>query len=124
MQYRAKGLLFVDHRLIRAGEEFESDLPPGSKWEPLDDAAQAKCEERDRLAALAAEQAAAKAAAELPPDAIPIPTDWIEMRPEQIVNLARRLGAFGRCNYAQAVAWIEKVVAARTEQANAMKGAA
>lgn len=34
--YRAKMQLFVSGSRIRAGQQFKSDLKPGTQWEPLD----------------------------------------------------------------------------------------
>lgn len=122
--YVAKNWLFVGRREIEPGETFESELPPGRNWEPIDDEAKARCEQRDReRAALYAKQAKIDQAPTAP-EAIPIPADWLELRPEKVVNLARRLGASGKCNHTQAVAWIEKVLAARAEQAAQLQGAA
>jgi hypothetical protein len=39
-RYRALGPLYL-RKLVEPGEEFESDLPPGRNWEPLDDEARA-----------------------------------------------------------------------------------
>jgi hypothetical protein len=48
-RYRALSNLFVGRRLIKPGEEFESDLVPGLNWEPLDDAARAAKAAAERL---------------------------------------------------------------------------
>lgn len=42
--YKAKMQLFVDGRRVRAGQQFESDLKPGTQWEPIDAEAKAACE--------------------------------------------------------------------------------
>jgi hypothetical protein len=40
-RYRAKADLQLGSRRIREGETFESDLPPGRNFHPLDEAAEA-----------------------------------------------------------------------------------
>lgn len=84
-RYRAKALLFTD-RLIEVGEEFESDLQPGRNWEPLDAEAKAKAE---KLPPAAADPMALVRARPL----LEIPEDWRNLNPQQIINLAVKLGA-------------------------------
>lgn len=116
------GGVLIGSLFYAPGEEFESDLPPGRSWRPLNDEALARCVARDEeRSALYAEQAGVDVPV---PDAVMIPPDWMELRGEKIVNLARRLGASGKCNVTQAIGHIEKVIAARTEQDAQMQGAA
>jgi hypothetical protein len=107
-RYRAKAMLFLD-RLIVAGEEFESDATPGRNWEPLDDEAKAA------IAAMAFEPEP-----RLPGShdgkPIDIPENWRTMYKVDIVRLARRLGAPNGIKAPEAVARIEREVAARQGQ--------
>lgn len=105
-QYVARNLLFVDSRLIEIGEAFESDLPPGRNWEPVDDEARA-----------------AVAARKLPPQPkipgehgtplIEIPPEWRSLDKVDTVRLARRLGAPNGTKYPAAVEMIERELIAR-----------
>lgn len=91
-RYRALAPLFL-RRLIAAGEEFESDLPPGRSWEPLDE------EAREAVARYRSENAAALEKAERidprPPaiSTVEIPADWQHMTRAKRRGLAMRLGA-------------------------------
>lgn len=65
-RYKAEQALFVGETYVYAGEEFESDLPPGRYWTPLDDAAKQAASARPkhtnpRDAAIAAEREKRKA---------------------------------------------------------------
>lgn len=123
-QYWAKALLYVDRLLIKPGEQFESDLPPGRNWVPIDDEAKERCAARDQARApLYSEQAKLDAPGPAAA-AVPIPEDWLEQRPQNVIGLARRLGARPTCNFTQAVAWIEKTITARAHEAANMQGAA
>lgn len=116
------GGVLIGSAFYEPGRDFESDLPPGRSWKALNAEAEVACAKRDEERAA---MYAAQAAVDVPvTEAVPIPPDWLEKRPEQVVNLARRLGASGKCNFAQAVTWIEKTIAARAEQGAQMQGAA
>lgn len=86
-KYRAKALLYVD-RLITAGEEFESDLPPGLNWEPIDDAARAAVKAQFPTGAVRPQQPGSTA-----PALADIPVNWHELPPQQVIQLAVKLGA-------------------------------
>lgn len=86
-RYRAKALLFVD-RLITPGEEFESDLPPGINWDPLDASARGAVEARFPQGAPAASQPGSRA-----PELTSIPDNWRDLEPKQLIQLAIKLGA-------------------------------
>lgn len=73
-RYRAKAQLYVGTRLIEVGELFNSDLEPGSQWEPVDENGKPIVPGGD-------------------PGAIDIPDGWRDLAPEKRINLARRLGA-------------------------------
>lgn len=104
-RYRADNILFIADRLIEAGEEFESDLPPGRNWHPLDEQAKAN-----------------KSAMTFPEMPVPpgthgtqrveIPDNWREMRGLDLVNLARKLG-LGKGGKDEAVKRIEYELAQR-----------
>lgn len=107
-RYRAKALLYVD-RLISAGEEFASDLPPGLNWEPVDAAAEAAVAQRFPSGAPAAAQPGGAA-----PALAAIPENWRELPTPQILALARRLGAPARgTGRKQAEQHIEREIAQR-----------
>lgn len=116
-KYQAKAKLFVDNRLIQPGDTFESDLPPGQQWEPMDDAARSAVASRpssprttrprdgarpaatpeEKKAAIRAQMSALQAQLDGiegdKSDAVEIPDGWEKLKPEQRINLARRLGA-------------------------------
>jgi hypothetical protein len=123
-RYRALHKLFIAEQLIEPGEIFESDLDPGRNWAPEDDAARVRCKERDEKRGALNAAAAKLDNRPTAPEAIPIPEGWVDLRKEQVVNLSRRLGAPRNNNFAQAIVWIEKEIARRTEAANSMQGAA
>ena len=105
-QYIARNLLFIDSRLIEIGEHFESDLPPGRNWEPVDEEAKA---------AVAARKFAPEP--KLPGDntkpLIEIPAEWRQLDKVGTVRLARQLGAPNGTKYEPAVEWIAREEAAR-----------
>lgn len=123
--YCAMAKLFIGAQLIAPGEVFESDLPPGRNWKPVDDAARAACKARDKeRGQMYAEQNKYEPPTRHALDAIVIPSDWLEKSAKDVITLARRLGAAANCNYAQAIAQIERTIASRNEQAAELKGAA
>lgn len=113
---------FIGSRFMPADTEFVTELPPARKWVPVDAAAHEACRKRDEAIAFAKDQALRAQMPKESPDSVVIPPDWNEMRPEQVVNLARRLGAGGKCNFVRATAHIEQVLAAR--EGAQMQGAA
>lgn len=118
-KYRAKGSLYVGGHLLNPGTEFESDAVPGKNWEPLDD--EAKTAHRARFpqpAAPAAPDPEPKVVEEkADPAQVEIPDGWIDLSKKQVVALSRKLGAPHNNTYTQAVAFIEKVKAARGQGA-------
>lgn len=122
--------------LQTAGAEVDYAGWPGSTLEPLDDEAREiktyydeareagrnlQKSPADWRAAQAKAAALAAAAAPPPPpsnDPVVIPDDWRDQRPEQIINLARKLGAPVKgTNTGRAVAFVEAQIALRAEPA-------
>lgn len=104
-RYRARAALFI-RRLIDAGEEFESDLPPGRNWEPIDDDAKAAVEKyrADRGQVLALYD-------RLDPKprdkaTVEIPADWKTLSGPKRRSLAQRLGAQSTVTEADANSFI------------------
>lgn len=105
-RYRALGPLYIQ-RLIKPGEEFESSLPPGRNWEPLNSEATAACAERDKVRGVV-NAAAAKMDARPPAaGAIEIPDDWQDSHPQKRRALAKRLGAPNTVTAADADGFIQ-----------------
>lgn len=105
-------LLFVDSQLIEPGDEFTSEAVPGENWKPLNGAA----------------EAAVGAMNFKPPERLPgdrrtplveIPENWRTLDKVDTVRIARRLGAPNGTKAPEAVAWIEKELAARALRAAA-----
>jgi hypothetical protein len=92
-QFEALQPLFIVDRYIEPGERFESDLPPGRNWKPLDDAAKAAVEK------LSPERKALNAAVDkleqrrTAPGAVEIPANWAELSAAKRRGLATKLGA-------------------------------
>lgn len=100
--------------MLPAGTQVEYDGIPGETLEPLDDAARAAKEARPVRRAGLQPLNGKRPDPELAPDMIEIPVDWEDMRPEKIVNLARKLRVAARnCNITQARAGIAKEQARR-----------
>lgn len=117
-KYRALGLIY-NKGLIQPGQEFESDLPPGRNWEPLDDAAKAavakiNAEKGPQRAALARMDNVRPAN-----DAIEIPADWQNFSKSQIRGLAMKLGAPGTVSAANAETFITAELERRAQKAAA-----
>lgn len=115
-RYRAKRPLFVS-KLIGAGEEFESDLPPGRAWEPMDDEARAKVEayQKDNRKVIAiADRFEGRT---IDPAAVEIPDDWRLLHPTQRRNLAQKLGAQSNVKTADADIYIEAELERRSSAA-------
>jgi hypothetical protein len=105
-RYRALGKLYV-RKLIEPGEEFESDLPPGRNWEPLDDQAREAVEKfradngkvlaiADRLNPMPTATAA-----------VVIPDDWRSLSGPKRRFLAQKLGAQSNVKDSDANSFIE-----------------
>lgn len=119
--------------LLPAGAEVDYAGWPGSTLEPLDDeASEIKAyydEAREAGRSLpkapadwrAAQAKAAAAVAQQPADEpVAIPDDWRDQRPEQIINLARKLGAPVKgTNTERAVKFIEAQIALRQDDPSA-----
>jgi hypothetical protein len=88
-KYRALAMLFIDSRLILAGEDFDSDLAPGKNWHPMDAEAKAKCEQRGNVPD-------PKIPGEHKTPLVEIPDDWRDLTAFQQIALARKLGAPGK----------------------------
>lgn len=106
-RYRAKSLLYVD-RLITAGEEFVSDLPPGANWEPLDDKARKAFETRFPSGAPTVVKPGGVAAS-----MTAIPAEWRELPTPDVLALAYQLGAPKGTNRKAAEKHIEREIAQR-----------
>lgn len=107
-RYRAKSLLYVD-RLVTAGEEFVSSLPPGSNWEPIDDEARASVEARFPSGVPKVVKPGGAA-----PSMMAIPDNWRDLTTPEVLALAHQLGAPARgTNRKQAEKHIEREIAQR-----------
>jgi len=115
-KYSAKAALFIGRRLIEPGETFESDLPPGKNWLPLDAAARAAVDRRDGRGP-ADDRRMAINDAKPPASESDIPEGWEDLPSEDIVKLSRALGAPKNNNATQARGFIEKEVARRAAEA-------
>lgn len=104
-RYRAKqNPIYLDLRLVAVGEEFESDLPPGQNWEPLDDAA--------KRAVAKQFPSGVPPKAKLPgthdTPAADLPANWRELAWPQQRAIAIKLGAPRNANREAALAVIER----------------
>jgi hypothetical protein len=114
-RYRATRPLYI-RKLIVPGEEFESDLPPGRAWEPLDDDARAAAEKHR-----ASQGKVIDIVERLDPkprdvSAVDIPADWRELHATSRRNLAQKLGAQSNVKTADADTYIEAELARRANQ--------
>lgn len=136
-RYKITDTTCIGGSLQTSGAEVDYAGWPGSTLDPLDDEAReikARYDEAreagsnlpkspaDWRAAQAKAAAAAAAVAPPPPppadDPVAIPDDWRDQRPEQIINLARKLGAPVKgTNTARAIAFVEAQIALRAEPA-------
>lgn len=130
-RYRLTDTTYIGGSLQAAGAEVDYAGWPGSTLDPLDDEARdikalyGEAREAGRNlpktpADWHAKQAvlAAKAAPAAPvqDEPIAIPADWREHRPEQIINIARKLGAPVRgTNLKRAVDFIEAQIKIRAD---------
>lgn len=115
-KYRALRPLFI-RSLIVPGEEFESDLPPGRAWEPLDDEARAAVEKfRNTNANVLSivEKLDPK-----PQDtrSVEIPADWRDLHHSKRRHIAQKLGAQSNVKVADADTYIEAELQRRANQA-------
>ena len=105
-RYRALGKLYL-RRLVEPGEEFESDLPPGRNWEPLDDAAREAVEkyraDNGKVLAIADRLNPAPRAT----ITVDIPTDWRSLSGPKLRALAQKLGAQSNVKVSDASSYIE-----------------
>lgn len=129
-RYKLTDTTCIGGSLQTAGAEVDHAGWPGGTLEPLDDEAReikayyVEAREAGRnlpktpaewRAKVAAEDAK-KAPAVVNDDPVPIPADWREHRPEQIINLARKLGAPVRgTNTERAITFIEAQIKIRAE---------
>lgn len=136
-RYKLTDTTCIGGSLQSAGVEVDYAGWPGSTLEPLDDEAreikayydEARAAGRNlpstpaewRAAQAAAAALAAKSAPPPPPpsdDPVVIPDDWRDQRPEQIINLARKLGAPVKgTNTARATQFIEAQIKMRADHA-------
>jgi hypothetical protein len=114
-KYRALGPLYV-RRLIEGGEVFESDLPPGRNWEPLDDEARAAVEKyrKERGKVLALYDRLQPRAVDK--NAVDIPADWKTSSGPKRRSLAQRLGAQSNVTEADANSFIEAELERRAQK--------
>ena len=114
-RYRALGRLYV-RKLISAGEEFESDLPPGRNWQPLDDEAR-EAVDRFRASAGAVLSIADRLDPSPPaPAAIDIPDDWRSLSGPKRRFLAQKLGAQSNVKETDANSYIESELERRAHR--------
>lgn len=106
-RYRAKHPIFIGASLYQVGEEFESDLPPGRNWEPLDDEAKA-------AVAKANHKPEPKLPGQHNTPLVEIPENWTSLKGFDLINLAKKLGLPKNGKADDARALIEKELAARS----------
>jgi hypothetical protein len=133
-RYKLTDATFINS-VHTAGAEVEYAGWPGSTMVPIDDEARETKEYYDETrksrrevpntpaewrAKVSAEAAKKAPAVVVTDDPVPIPEDWREHRPEQIINLARKLGAPVKgTNTERATAFIEAQIKLRAESAAA-----
>lgn len=115
-RYRALRSLFL-RKLVLAGEEFDSDLPPGRNWQPLDDEAKAAVEKYR-----AGQGKVLSIADRIDPNpreagAVEIPTDWRTLSGPKRRGIARMLGAQSNVKEADANTFIEAELERRGQKA-------
>lgn len=133
-RYKLNDTTSIGGALQTAGAEVDYAGWPGSTLEPVDDEARevkahydaARADGRNlpktpadwRAAQAAAEAAAAARKPPVSDEPVAIPEGWREQRPEQIINLARKLGAPAKgTNTERAITFIEAQIALRQEPA-------
>jgi hypothetical protein len=114
--YRALAPLFL-RKLVEAGEEFDSELPPGRNWLPLDDAARAAVEKyrTDNAKVLSIADHIDPPRRES--TAVEIPADWATSSGPKRRALAKRLGAQANVTEANANSFIEAELERRGQKA-------
>lgn len=115
-RYRALNALFV-RRLIVAGEEFESDLPPGRNWAPLDEAARAAVAARGGNVVQLRTVHDRIDRTPPAPAAVDIPEDWRDLKWAQRRAIALKLGAPNTINRENADAFIAEMAQRRLKAA-------
>lgn len=132
-RYKLTEVTCIGASLCDAGSEVDYAGWPGSTLDPVDDEARETKEFYDEArrtrrdvpntpadwrAKLAAEAAKRAPAPVVTDDPVAIPEDWRDQRPEQIINLARKLGAPVKgTNTERATAFIEAQIKLREEPA-------
>jgi hypothetical protein len=114
-KYRALRPLFI-RSLIVPGEEFESDLPPGRAWEPLDDEARAAVEKYRASQGKIIDIVERLDPKRADHSAVVIPGDWRELHATSRRNLAQKLGAQSNVKTADADSYIEAELASRANK--------
>lgn len=115
-KYRALGPIYL-RKLVKAGEEFESELPPSRNWHPLDD------EAREAVGVMMATRGKVLAISDrldpAPPknDSVEIPQDWQTMSGPKRRALAQKLGAQSNVKEADANTYIESELERRGQKA-------
>jgi len=109
-KWRAKAAVYVNSTLVRAGETFEADGPPGAKWQPLDDEATAIVAASKSLSGSAPQQ---PSVVQPPRGLLDIPADWQDLPAAKRIGLAKRLGAPPATKAADADRLIEAELARR-----------
>jgi hypothetical protein len=105
-RYRALGKLYL-RKLIEPGEEFESDLPPGRNWEPLDEPAREAVEAFRATAGDVLKIADRLNPSKREPGAVEIPADWRSLSGPKRRFLAQKCGAQSNVKESDANSFIE-----------------
>lgn len=114
-RYRALGKLYL-RKLIEPGEEFESDLPPGRNWEPLDDEAREAVDHFRATSGKVLEIADRLNPTRPPPSSVDIPEDWRSLSGPKRRFLAQKLGAQTNVKEADANSYIESELERRANR--------
>lgn len=117
-QYRALRPLYL-RKLIYTGEVFESDLPPGRNWEPLDDEARAAVQKYRSENSTVLEMADKFDPAPRAYAAVEIPDDWQAMSGPKRRALAMKLGAQATVKHAESNSFIQAELDRRAHKTNA-----
>jgi len=115
-RYRALSRLYI-RRLIVAGEEFESDLPPSRNWEPLDEEAHEAVKQFREKAGKVLEIAERLDPMPRQTAAVEIPDDWRSLSGPKRRFLAQKLGAQSNVREADANSFIEAELERRASKA-------
>lgn len=114
-RYRALGPLYL-RRLIVAGEEFESDLPPGRNWQPLDAEAEAAVEQYRAEKGQVLEIADRLNPRVTDKQAVEIPAEWQGLSWPKRRVLAMQLGAQSNVKSADANSFITAELERRAQK--------